>query len=85
MQRLWEQKNLIATGLLLATIVSWFTFEEFHGYVIASVVIIVISTLKVKAIMASFMEVNMLPRPWKYMMNTWLSVVCIAMIVAEIV
>lgn len=84
MQGLWEKKNLIATGLLLATIVSWFTFEEFHGYVIASVVIILISTLKVKAIMASFMEVNMLPGPWKYMMNAWLAVVCLSMIIAEL-
>ena len=85
MAQLRDKTNLVAMTLLLATIASWFTFEEFHGYVLASVVIILISTLKVKAIMVSFMEVNALPNPWKHMMNGWLAVVCLAMLIAELI
>ncbi|MEX1667366.1 cytochrome C oxidase subunit IV family protein [Zhongshania guokunii] len=84
MALLRDNKNLVAMGLLLATIVSWFTFEEFHGYVIASVVIILISTVKVKAVMSSFMEIEAMPGPWKYMMNGWLAVVCLSMLIAEL-
>jgi len=80
-----DKKNLVAVGLLLATVVSWFTFEEFHGYTVAAVVIVLISTLKVKAIMSSFMEIGEMPGPWKYMMNGWLAVVCLSMVIAELV
>lgn len=85
MEWLVNRKSLVAMGLLLATIASWFTFEAFHGYVLASVVIVIISTIKVRAIMTSFMEVGLMPGPWKYMMNVWLAVVCLAMIIAEFV
>lgn len=85
MHWIMNKKSLVAMGLLLATVASWLTFEEFHGYALASVVIVVISTIKVKAIMSSFMEVGVMPGPWKYMMNVWLAVVCLSMIIAELI
>ncbi|AKH67741.1 hypothetical protein IMCC21906_00046 [Spongiibacter sp. IMCC21906] len=85
MHWIMNKKSLVAMGLLLATVASWLTFEEFHGYALASVVIVVISTIKVHAIMTSFMEVGAMPGPWKYMLKVWLAVVCMAMIIAELV
>lgn len=78
-----NKKSVVAIGLLLATVASWFTFEEFHGYVQASVVIVLISTVKVQAIMSSFMEVDEMGGAWKYLMAGWLAVVSSSMIIAE--
>tara|TARA_R110002050_G_scaffold270283_1_gene413313 strand:+ start:811 stop:1056 length:246 start_codon:yes stop_codon:yes gene_type:complete len=80
-----NKTSIIAICLLLATIASWLTFEEFHGHTIASVTIVLISTVKVKAIMNAFMEVDHLNGPWKYMLNGWLAVVCLSMIFAEVI
>lgn len=78
-----NKKSVVAIGLLLATVASWFTFEEFHGYIQASVVIVLISTVKVQAIMSSFMEVDEMGGAWKYLMAGWLAVVSSSMIIAE--
>lgn len=83
MDWIMNKKSVVAIGLLLATVASWFTFEEFHGYVQASVVIVLISTVKVQAIMSSFMEVDEMGGAWKYLMAGWLAVVSSSMIIAE--
>lgn len=85
MDLIYTPKSVVAVFLLVATIITWLVFETSAGSIYASLTIIAIGIIKVRAIIYSFMDIKLMPSVWRYLFDGWLFVVGSVMVTASFV
>ncbi len=79
----FNRASIVAALLLLATGCSWLVFEQRSESFYASLIIILITLVKVRAILYSFMELSHQELAWRVAFNIWLFIVASTLLIGS--